>query len=187
MLDQRRRFTRLFSVTLIVLLLSVVVPEYALLGPTRVEAHVRTEQGAAFASGVDCLNTTDQFAVARHTNNLYAPTANVGAEPAIQQLSANGVGSTVAGLASVGAIYGLAYDDGAASGRERLFAAAFTKRFVNYGPGGPGAIYLFTRSSPNSTWTLSSSRITVPNVNGVNRTTPIDADAIAGAGTSSLG
>ena len=185
--DQRHRFTRLFGALLIALLLSTIVPGHALLNPTSVEAHVRTQQGGSFASGVGCLNTTDQFAVTRHTNNLYAPTANVGAEPAIQHLSAAGVGSSVANLASVGAIYGLAYDDGAASGRERLFAAAFTKRFVNYGPGGPGAIYLFTRSSPTSAWTLSSSRITVPNVNGVNRATPFDTDAIAGVGTSSLG
>ncbi len=82
----------------------------------------------------------------------------------------------------IGAVYGLAYDQR----RETLYASAFHKRGVPFGPGGPGAIYaLDLRSGDVRQWA------TVPNAgrdshNAADDYFP-DLGARGGAGTNSLG
>lgn len=82
----------------------------------------------------------------------------------------------------VGAVYGLAYDEQ----RETLYASAFHKRGVPFGPGGPGAIYaLDLRSGNTRQW------VTVPSA-GRDSHNPTDdyfpdLSARGGAGTNSLG
>ncbi len=83
----------------------------------------------------------------------------------------------------VGAIYGLAYDDGAISGRPRLFMAAFTRRFSSYGPGGPGGVYVYDLST--QTWAHA---FTVPNAGSARSGGSItDTWGISNAGRTGLG
>lgn len=44
-------------------------------------------------------------------------------------------------LADVGAVYGVAFDSGAVSGKMRVFLTAYTRTGSGYGAGGPGGVY----------------------------------------------
>ncbi|PDW00465.1 SdrD B-like domain-containing protein [Candidatus Chloroploca asiatica] len=183
-----------FRGTLLLFFLLPLFPTAGLvLRPASAEAHV-TPAGA-FGSAVGCLQQPDQFITSRYANTMYLPpgsTTEAAAArnlPAVQGLTMNSAGAILATIGDLGAIYGLAYDDGAVSGRERIFAAAYTKRLTPYGPGGPGAIYVLTRTPTG--WHLEG-HITAPGASGVNRPTSIppnytDEQAIAGVGTTSLG
>lgn len=81
------------------------------------------------------------FAAARFSPPLYGPQSAV--TPAILAFRDTPVDDaadqiTLATVAQVGAVYGLAYDPA----RNQLYAAAYHKRATEFGPGGPGAIYV---------------------------------------------
>jgi uncharacterized repeat protein (TIGR01451 family) len=157
--------------------------------------------GAAFGSAVPCLDAEATFATTCFADTIFhsAPAG----DPALVQLSlsakaplaalgarastAGGPAPTNARVANgIGSIYGLAYDDGAASGVRRLFAAAYTRRFTSFGPGGAGAVYAYDFAT--GSWG-GRPIITVPDA-GWERTVradQFDADAIAHVGRSGLG
>lgn len=91
--------------------------------------------------------------------------------------------TTIATRAQTGSIFGTAWS----SLRDRVFSAAFAKAFVQYGPGGPGAIYVTdpTTGSPNA-----STYVVIPDagsaVHGATNTNRDDA-FYAAAGAESLG
>lgn len=157
-------------------------------------AEARVSQSGRFGSAVPCLNGEDTFATTRFADTIFNP---VGAgDPAVIQFSDSGKGTllpigarngpsnaTVSG--GIGSVYGLAYDDGAVSGVRRIFAAAFTKRMVSFGPGGSGAIYEFnltTRSWSPSPVAVVSAGNPRPNPND-----PKDEQAIGAVGKTGLG
>ncbi|HMQ30881.1 MAG TPA: SdrD B-like domain-containing protein [Chloroflexaceae bacterium] len=151
---------------------------------------VSAPAGGAFGNAVPCLAGPDTFVTTRFANTIYFPTGSrldataARALPAVQTLTAAGAGPALADLHSVGAVYGLAYDDGRASGRERLFAAAVTKRLTGYGPAGAGGLYVFQRVGAG--WSLLGS-VAVPGAVAANRSGAGDTGAVAGVGKTSLG
>lgn len=153
--------------------------------PPVAEAAVST--GPSFGSAVPCLNGAPTFAVTRTEDTVFA-NPNPAAYAGMQTLTFGGAAVSHATLAQIGAVYSLAYDDGAASGRERLFVAAYTRRFVQYGPAGAGGIYVFSRSG--AVWVLDGA-ISVPGATGVAHSAganpPYDSAAIAGVGRTALG
>jgi uncharacterized repeat protein (TIGR01451 family) len=80
--------------------------------------------------------------------------------PALYLFSTTAETPTLA-LERVGATYGLAYDDGAASGQRRLFIGAFAQRFAAFGPAGAGGIYEYNLATGQVT--------TFAQLNNVNR------------------
>lgn len=163
--------------------------------PTPAEASpavpaISAPAGGAFGNAVPCLAGPDTFVTTRFANTLYFPSgsrldaAGARAMPALQTVTATGAGPTLANLQSVGAIYGLAYDDGRASGRERIFAAAVTKRLTGYGPAGAGGIYVFQRIGTG--WSLIGS-VVVPGAVAASRSGASDVSAVASVGKTSLG
>ncbi len=106
-----------------------------------------------FASAVPCLDNNVNIATTCFADTIYAPVQP--SDPALVRVTLNGakqalvpIGATAGGIlqrieasSGIGAVYGLAYDDGAISGIQRLFVAAFTRRFTSYGPFGPGGVY----------------------------------------------
>ena len=174
----RQTITLTATLTLVIALLVWATP------PPRAEASVST--GGAFGSAVPCLTSTDQFAITRYDNTVFGATTPA-SYPALQTV-VGGAGNTQAFLNSIGAVYGLAYDDGAASGRERLFVGAYTKRLVAYGSQGPGGIYMFERSG--ASWALTGA-FSVSGAVGVTHSgagnAPVDQGALAGVGTTALG
>lgn len=153
--------------------------------PPSAEAAVST--GASFGSAVACLTGAPPVAVTRHDDTMYYNPAPA-SYPGLQTLTPGGAPVTQAMLSSIGSVYSLAYDDGAASGKERLFVATYTRRLMTYGPQGAGGIYVFERSG--ASWVLASS-FAVPGVVGVSHvrgtTAYYDTYARAGAGRTALG
>jgi uncharacterized repeat protein (TIGR01451 family) len=150
-------------------------------------ASAQVAQSASFASAVPCLNTAPTFAYTRFEDTMFdSPTP--AAYPGVQTVAPGGTPIPQATLAQLGSVYSLAYDDGAASGRERLFAAAYTRRLVNYGPRGAGGVYILERSG--GAWAVTGS-FSVPGAAGVPRTVGFapfyDGAAIPGVGRTSLG
>lgn len=171
-----------FLAPIVALVLSMV----PVFGPPPVaEAAVAT--GPAFGSAVACLNGAPSFAVTRTEDTVFA-NPNPAAYPGVQTLTFGGAAVSQATLAQIGAVYSMAYDDGAASGQERLFVAAYTRRFVHYGPAGAGGIYVLNRSG--NSWVLAGS-VQVPGAAGVAHAVganpPHDAAATAGVGRTALG
>ncbi|NTU81865.1 MAG: hypothetical protein HGA45_21230 [Chloroflexales bacterium] len=149
-------------------------------------AQASVSPGGAFGSAVPCLTAPDQFAFTRYDNTIFGATAPA-SYPALQTITGSAI-STQSVHSSIGAVYSLAYDDGAASGRARLFVGAYTKRLVAYGPQGAGGIYIFERSG--ASWALVGS-FAIPGVVGVTHSSagsaPVDQGALAGVGTTALG
>lgn len=79
-----------------------------------------------------------------------------------------------------GTAYGLAYD----KKKRRIFTGAYAKRHGDYGPGGPGAIYVTDRGTGATTQFA-----VVPNAGTTvhNQTDRVDADFAAAVGQESLG
>ncbi|WP_346134115.1 hypothetical protein [Lentzea roselyniae] len=92
----------------------------------------------------------------------------------------NSAPAQVANQGATGTVFGLAYR----KQDKRLFSAAFAKRLTNYGPGGPGAIYV-TPAAGGATTLFT----TVPNAGGAthNHQTNFDGAFYAVPGTQSLG
>ncbi len=183
-----RRYLRylLHQATFLAPIAALVLAMVPVFGPPPVaEAAVST--GPAFGSAVACLNGAPAFGVTRTEDTVFA-NPNPGAYAGVQTLTFGGATVSQATLAQIGAVYSLAYDDGAASGQERLFVAAYTRRFVNYGPAGAGGIYVLNRSG--TSWVLAGS-VAVPGASGVAHTVgndpPYDAAATASVGRSALG
>ncbi|MET8757653.1 SdrD B-like domain-containing protein [Lentzea sp. NPDC004782] len=86
----------------------------------------------------------------------------------------------IANQGATGTVYGLAYR----KQDKRLFSAAFAKRLTNYGPGGPGGIYV-TPAGGGATTLFT----TVPNAGGAthNHQADFDGGFFAVPGTQSLG
>lgn len=120
--------------------------------PPVAEAAVQT--GVTFRSAVPCLDGAPAVAVTRHEDTMFA-NPSPASYPGLQTLTPGGAPLNQAMLDRIGSVYSMAYDDGAASGRERLFVAAYTRRFVAYGPEGAGGIYVFERSG--TSWALTGS------------------------------
>ncbi len=188
----RRRIVRQFLAPLLFTL--ALLPLLAILLPPReIAAQSGLPSGGAVSTAaVPCL-AAPAYAVARSDDTIFSPRAEV---QAVLQVSPSGTRNLVplgqrppGSPASVrvqngiGAVYGLAYDDGALSGRPRLFAAAHLRRFTAFGPGGPGAIYAINPAT--GAWSLFA---TVPG-NHWDRTDndPFDSGATARTGTSGLG
>jgi uncharacterized repeat protein (TIGR01451 family) len=150
----------------------------------------RVSSAASFGSAQPCLSNPDVFVTSRGANTLFFPTGSRLNQsqaldlPALQSVTAGGAGAILATLRNLGAVYGLAYDDGRVSGRERLFAAAFTKRLVGYGPAGPGGIYVLQRIGAG--WSLVGS-FTAPGALGASHAAGSDGAVIAQIGKTSLG
>ncbi|MCX7792661.1 MAG: hypothetical protein N2378_18665, partial [Chloroflexaceae bacterium] len=147
---------------------------------------------AASTAAVPCL-AAPAYAVARSDDTIFAPRTDVHAVLQVSPSSARllaplgqrppGSPASARIQNGIGAIYGLAYDDGALSGTPRLFAAAHLRRFTAFGPGGPGAIYAINPAT--GAWSLFA---TVPG-NHWDRSgnDPYDSAATARTGTSGLG
>lgn len=147
---------------------------------------------AASPVAIPCL-AAPTYAVARSDDTIFDQHTDI---PAILQVSPSTtraltpLGSRPPGSPAsarvqdgIGAVYGLAYDDGALSGTPRLFAAAHLRRFTAFGPGGPGAIYAINPAT--GAWSLFA---TVPG-NHWDRSgnDAHDSAATARTGTSGLG
>jgi hypothetical protein len=129
----------------VLLLSALVVSSFVALTPAAASnpARVSPKEAAGvsstgnFFSAVPALTAPDQFAVSTYADTMVVPDWGRAA-----LLSAGTSSSSeLAKLSDVGSIYGLAYDDGSVSGVERILMGAFTKRYVHFGFGGPGAIY----------------------------------------------
>ncbi|MCS6881162.1 MAG: SdrD B-like domain-containing protein [Oscillochloridaceae bacterium] len=136
-----------------------------LLPPRQVAAQGVLPSGSAVSTGaVPCL-AAPTYAVARGDDTIFEPRANVNAilevspsgTRALAPLGQRPPGSPASARVQngLGAVYGLAYDDGALSGAPRLFAAAHLRRFTAFGPGGPGAIYAI--NPVTGAWSLFAS------------------------------
>ncbi len=115
-------------------------------------AQASIPSGGNVGIGVPCLRAPapDQFMVTTFGNTLVDvdPTAPHGGKaspdfPVLRLITPSGEQDVGARLADLGAVYGMAWDDGAISGTPRLFLGAYTRHTSGYGPGGPGAIYTF--------------------------------------------
>ena len=173
--------------------LALVVALFTWAAPSPV-AHAAVTPGGAFGSAVPCLTQADQVAITRFDDTLsnygtyYGGPPTPAAYPALQTRDAAGTFITQAMLSTIGSVYSMAYDDGAASGRERLFVAAYTRRLVAYGPEGPGGIYMFTRSGTG--WVADGAfRVAgVPNVAHTGGSTaPVDEGVVGNVGRTALG
>lgn len=122
-----------------------------LLPPRKAAAQSGPPSGSAASTvAVPCL-AAPAYAVARSDDTIFEPHADVHAVLRVSPSGAHSLaplgrrppGSPASARVQngIGAVYGLAYDDGALSGTPRLFAAAHLRRFTAFGPGGPGAIY----------------------------------------------
>lgn len=190
-----RRFTlhlRPVATLLGALLLLALLP----LGITPPAAEAQVATGGSFGSAVPCLLAEDTFATTCFADTIFNPVP--GSDPALVQLSANSKGA-LAPLGSrsggfnapvnggIGAVYGLAYDDGSTSGQRRLFAAAYAKRLISFGQGGAGGIYAynFTVGSWSSTPVATVGGAEGALSRGAGDRT--DQAAVAQVGKSSLG
>ena len=149
-----------------------------------------TDNGGNFGSAVPCLESPDQFATTCFANTIVEDTSASGetlrrvasSDTALVRFNTQGK-SPLANLGQLGSVYGLAYDDGAASGTRQLFIAAFAKRLTSYGPGGPGAIYSY-----NLTTGAVTTFAQVPGTTNRHVTSdPNDEQMAAWVGKSSLG
>lgn len=143
-------------------------------------------------AAVPCL-AAPAYAVARNDDTIFAPRSGLPAvlrvapseqrdlAPLGQRPSHSSASARVPD--GIGAVYGLAYDDGAVTGLSRIYAAAHLRRFTAFGPGGPGAIYAIDPAT--GAW---SHLATVPGEHwdrtGNDR---YDADARTQVGRSGLG
>ncbi|NTV63677.1 MAG: DUF11 domain-containing protein, partial [Oscillochloris sp.] len=156
------------ALLLLLLLLSALLVPFA-------QAQVLADSG--FASAVPCLSAAPSFATTSLINTILPNGAIASpADPALLQITRSsqarlapigssatpGQNSRIAN--GLGAINGLAYDDGSVSGVRRVFAAAYLKRSVGLPQAGPGAIleYRFADGS----WRLAT---TVPSVGSETR------------------
>ena len=139
----RRHFRPALTCLLTALIvLTTLLP--AALRPSVAEAKV--QPGGAFGSAVACLNNPDQFVTTRFANTIYTTAGYAPSSTPAVQIVTSGATQTLAISGNVGAVYGLAYDDGAVSGRERIFAAAYTKRLSGYSSDGNASIFMMQRS-----------------------------------------
>jgi uncharacterized repeat protein (TIGR01451 family) len=121
-------------------------PPLAALAPRVAQAQ---SSAASFGSAVPCLAAPAQLVTTCTADTIFRPPANPGsvaAAPALVRFTRSEK-TPLLSLGQLGSTYGLAYDDGGASGRRRLFIGAFAQRFAAYGPGGPGAIYAYDLAS----------------------------------------
>lgn len=103
---------------------------------------------------------------------------------AFRQSPTEGAQPVLARWGQVGSTWGLAYRNA----EEALYAAAFHKRYVTFGPGGPAAIYRIDLRTPGSAAVTHA--ITVPNAGPDVHTLPLpsrDNTARDWAGKTSLG
>lgn len=157
-----------------------------LLPPGVAEAAVAS--GPAFSSSaVPCLNSAPPLAITRHEDTIFddpQPATYSG----LQTLTAGAPPVTQAMLSGIGSTYSIAYDDGAVSGRERLYVAAYSRRLVAYGPLGAGGVYAFDRGGAGWSYSPAAS-FQVPGATAAAHG-PVgstDRAAVAGVGATSLG
>ncbi len=147
---------------------------------------------AVSTAAVPCL-AAPVYAVARNDDTIFEPRADVHAVVSVSSSNTRALaplgrrppGSPASARVQngIGAVYGLAYDDGALSGTPRLFAAAHLRRFTAFGPGGPGAIYAINPAT--GAWSLFA---TVPGNHWERSGNDThDSAATARTGTSGLG
>lgn len=177
------------------LLLAALLPPTG--APLPAAAQVTDSAGDNFGSAVPCLTQADKFAVSCFADTIYHPApagdpavaeASLNAKAALSSVGTNNNGGAGARVASgIGSVYGLAYDDGAVSGRPRLFIAAFLKRLSGFGHGGPGGVYVYDLQQRSGS---DAARFIVPDA-GWDRASgvadPTDRAAIAHVGRSGLG
>lgn len=194
----RRCIPHRFPLPIVMGVLGLCAVVLVLARPALIQAQVTNTIG--FSSAVPCLSSPATFATTCFANTIYTgngAAVAAPADPALVQFTQSSKGmlanlgsSSVRGansqiLNGIGSIYGLAYDDGSASGIRRLFAAAYLKRSVAFGPGNPGGIYEYRFAT--GTWSLAT---TVPNAwSSVGRisTDTSDAGMLAQIGKQSLG
>lgn len=192
----RPPFARLLTVLLVALSLLPLPGGWSqplAAAPAEAPIAPRVSAGGAFGNAQPCLGQPDSFATTMGANTMYFPQGslvNGGSAsnlPSLASVTPSGA-SPIATLGQLGAVYGLAYDDGIVSGHERLFVSAFTKRLTRYGPAGAGGVYVLTRGATG--WNLVAS-FTVPGVTAAAHSNsavdPSDKAAIAGVGKTSLG
>lgn len=181
---------RLVVVAGLLFVLFALLP-FSLLRP----AAAQVTSGGNFGSAVPCLGGDPAFATTCFADSIFVPApAN---DPALVRFTAGGqkqafaplgtrsTGATNSLIANgIGSTYGVAYDDGAISGVERIFAGAFTRRLTSFGSGGPGGIYAYNITA--ATWAHVA---TVPgagtNLRGPND--PYDRQVLPRVGRSGLG
>ena len=131
----------------------IAAPIAELLAPQAAQAQI-TSTGGNFDSDVPCLESPDQFATSCYANTLVTDTSPSGSQlrpvsltdTALVRFNSSGK-TPLAQLAQIGSVYGIAYDDGSASGVRRLLLGAYTRRLTDFGPGGPGAVYAYNLST----------------------------------------
>jgi hypothetical protein len=150
----------------------------------------------SYGNAAACLTTAARLATTRAVDTIYAPqSSSTGAVYRLTVGSGNsslipvgvrsgGSAGRISAGSGIGSVYGLAYDNGARSGIERLFIGAFARRTASYGPAGPGGVYEYRFA--DSSWRTA---FTVPNA-GSDRdaaTTASDQPITAAISTTSLG
>jgi uncharacterized repeat protein (TIGR01451 family) len=156
-------------------------------------AAAQISQGGSFGSAAACLQAEDSFATSSFTDTIFDPApwtdaallqVGMTTKSPLATVGVRGGGTNARVMSGIGSVYGLAYDDGAASGVRRLFAAAYTKRLASFGLGGPGGVYAYDFST--RTWSLAFS---VPGAGWerMRGDDTYDSDAIAQVGLSGLG
>lgn len=128
--DCRTMLRHPFRIAALILVMAVWSGAVALLAP-RVPDSGAPDFGGACRDGRPFLVTACYAATAGD------PAPRLPAVVLFQDTPADGPHHMLAGHDRVGAVWGLAYS----AGRRALYAAAFRKRGVALGPGGPGAIY----------------------------------------------
>lgn len=191
------RYTRalISHVGLAVMLLIMLLPGQSI-HPTAAQVM----NGPGFASAQSCLLGQDTFASTRFANTIYTGSGSSVAGPSDPALLGFTAGSAykLADLGSssrpglnspitngVGSVYGLAYDDGSVSGIRRLFAAAFLKRTVAFGPGSTGGIYEYRFDT--GTWRQAATVSNSWSGPGRAATDTTDAVMLSQVGKQSLG
>lgn len=177
---------------LVVLLLLVGIAAF----PTSAPVAAQVTAGGNFGSAVPCLLSESTFATTCAADTIVSPAP--ASDPALVQFTAGGKGalaplgarpigsaSNASAVNGIGSVYGLAYDDGAVSGKRRLFAAAFLKRLVSFGPGGPGGIYAYDFGT--NTWSLAATVADAWSGSGRSAADTQDVAMIARIGKASLG
>jgi uncharacterized repeat protein (TIGR01451 family) len=153
-------------------------------------AQAQAAEGGNFGSAVPCLEAPDQFVTSCFANTLVSDsdggansTSPVASSDTALVRFNTGSKAPLASLGQIGSVYGMAYDDGRASGTRRLLLGAFARRMTGFGPGGPGAIYQY-----NLVAGTVSLFATVPGATNRHVAADINDDQVATwVGKSSLG
>lgn len=125
-----------------VIITLLLLPIWWAITPTPLAAQI--DEGGNFGSDVPCLEAEGRFVTTCFDDTMVTGVPD--SDPALIQFTRLSE-AALATSQQLGAAYGLAYEDGAVSGVQRLFIGAYAKRLVQFGISGPGAIYEYNLTS----------------------------------------